>query len=474
MAKNKGKKRAADKTLARRKKAERNVESQNDISIAKSLFITLVIVALYRLGSALPVPCIPYQSLVDMYGSSISNGTALGATMSVLNVFAGGSLKYIGLFSLSIMPYITATIIMQVMGMSVPKLHDLQREGETGMNKINQYARYLTLGLSLLNAIGYFFLFRTQLGISFATAAAPEWMMIAMFILSLVGGSMLLMYMGEKITDTRLFQGASVLICVNIMASIPTAFYESVMNTADGARTTAIIVIALLLMVPFLILMEMGQRRIPITYARQKAVDTKFSRQTTYLPIKAMAQGVVPIIFASAFIYVPVQLSLFFPDNEVLGTISQNLSSGWVSWVVQTVLIILFSFFYVIVEMRPDNISDGLAKSGAFVSDPRIPQGPETTDYIRHVTYRIVMPASIILAALAVVPNILLQSVNNPMLSTFGGTSLLIVIGVICQCIMAIDSQKTMDAYANGRFKRRKRRATFGESYTAESAEESK
>lgn len=445
----------------KKSKSKGDTVGKNDVSIAQSLFVTIAIVILYRLGSCLPVPGVPYTSMVDLVGTS--SDTALGSAMTLLNMFAGGSLRYISLFSLSIMPYITATIIMQLMTYASPSLHALQRQGESGANRINQYARYLTLGLSLLNAIGYFFMFKSR-GVTFANAAAPELMLDAMFILSLVGGSILLMYMGEKITDTKLFQGASILIFVNVIASVPTAFYNSVVNTTDGWKTTLIIVIAILLMVPFLVLMEMGQRRIPITYARQQAVGTRFARQTTYLPLKAMAQGVVPIIFASAFTYVPVQVAVFFPNNTTLTSIANTLSSGPVNWAVQAVLIILFSFGYAYVAMRPDDISDNLAKSGAFISSPLVPQGQETAKYIKKVLYRIIMPASVILAALAIVPNILLQNTSNALLRSFGGTSLLIIIGVICQCIMAVDSQKTMGAYAGGNFKRRKRRAVFGES----------
>lgn len=431
-----------------------------DASIMRSLCVTIAIVILYRLGSCLPVPGVPYTSMVDLVGTS--SDTPLGSAMGLLNMFAGGSLRYISLFSLSIMPYITATIIMQLMTYASPSLHALQRQGEAGTNRINQYARYLTLGLSALNAIGYLFMFKSR-GVTFTNVAAPEPMLDAMFVLSLVGGSILLMYMGEKITDTKLFQGASILIFVNVIASVPTAFYNSVVNTIDGWKTTIIVIAAILLMVPFLVLMEMGQRRIPITYARQQAVGTRFARQTTYLPLKAMAQGVVPIIFASAFTYVPVQIAVFFPGNAMLTNIANTISSGPVNWVVQAVLIVLFSFGYAYVAMRPDDISDNLAKSGAFISNPLVPQGQETALYIKRVLYRIIMPASVILAALAIVPNILLQNTGNVLLRSFGGTSLLIIIGVICQCIMSVDSQRTMGAYAGGNFKRRKRHAVFGE-----------
>lgn len=436
-------------------------DSRNDsgTGIAKSIAFTLVIVALYRIGSCLPVPGVPYQSITSLFGDG---GGGLTATMSLLNMFAGGSLRYISLFSLSIMPYITATIIMQIMAYAVPSLHDLQEEGEAGANKINQYARYITLGLSVLNAIGYFFLFKSY-GVTFVGADAPEWMLDAMFILSLVGGSMLLMYMGEKISDTNLFQGASVLILVNVLSSVPTAFYETVTTSADGVRMTVITLLAVLLLIPFLVIMEMGQRQIPIIYGRQRAVGTEFAKKTTYLPLKAMAQGVVPVIFASAITYIPLQLSVFFPDSTTLQNVASNLSSGPVSWAVQAVLIILFSFFYAIVAMRPDDMADNLAKQAAFVSNPRLRPGKETADYIRHVLYRIVMPASIVLAAIAIIPNIVLQSTSNPLLRSFGGTSLLIIVGTVVQCIMAVNSQRSMTAYEGGRFRRHKKRAVFGE-----------
>lgn len=437
-------------------------DSTNDsgTGIAKSVIITLVIVALYRIGSCLPVPGVPYKSITELFSSG---GSGLTATMSLLNMFAGGSLRYISLFSLSIMPYITATIIMQILTYAVPQLHEMQQEGEHGASKINQYARYMTLGLSLLNAIGYFFLFKSY-GVTFANAAAPEWMLNLMFIMSLVGGSMLLMYMGEKITDTNLFQGASILILVNVLSSVPTAFYETVTQSSDGVRITVITLIAVLLLTPFLVVMEMGQRRIPITYGRQLGVESKFAKQSTYLPLKAMPQGVVPVIFASALVYIPLQLSMFFPKNTVLQTIATNMSSGPISWTVQAALIFLFSFFYAIIAMNPDDLAENLAKQGAFISTPRKRPGTETADYIKHVIYRIVMPASIVLAAVAIIPNIIMQSTGNQLLQAFGGTSLLIIIGTVVQCIMAVDSQRTMTAYEGGKFRRHKRHAVFGES----------
>lgn len=430
-----------------------------DKHLMGSIGITLLIIVLYRLGSELPVPGVPYGSVVDMLDSN-GNG-ALASTMSVLNMFSGGSLKYISLFSLSIMPYITATIIMQILGFASPTLHKLQQQGEAGANRINQYARYLTVGLSLLNAIGYFFLFKAY-GVSFAASEAPEWMLSLMFIASLIGGSLLLMYLGEKITDTQIFNGASILICVNVISSVPTAFYNSVTGTTDAANITAIVLAAIVVMVPFLVLMELGQRRIPITYARQQSVGGKFAKQTTYMPLKALAQGVVPIIFASAFTYIPLQIAVFFPDNTTLTNIASALSSGWVSWTVQAVLIVAFSFFYSLIVMRPDDTADNLAKSGAFISNPKVAPGHDTASYIKAVLIRITVPSSIILAALAIIPNILMTNTSNALLRSFGGTSLLIMIGVICQSLSAIDSQVTMSSYEGTTFKRHKRKAVFG------------
>lgn len=435
-------------------------DSSNDSNsgILKSIIITIVIVVLYRLGSCLPVPGVPYQSIESLIGS----GTGFSATMSLLNLFAGGSLKYISLFSLSIMPYITATIVMQILTYVVPSLHQLQEEGQAGSIKINQYARYMTLGLSVLNAIGYFFMFKS-IGVTFTGSTAPEWMLILMFIGSLVGGSMLLMYMGEKISDTNLFQGASVLILVNVLSSVPTSLYETITSSSNGTQIAIITLIFVLLLVPFLVLMEMGQRRIPLIYGRQKSVDSEFAEKTTYLPIKAMSQGVVPVIFASVVVYLPLQLSVFFPDNTVLQNIASSLSTGPISWSVQAILIILISWGYSIVAMKPDDIADNLAKQAAFISNPRLNPGTETAEYIQSVLLRVVMPASIILAAIAIVPNIVFAQTSNQLLQTFSGTSLLIIIGTVVQCIMAVDSQKTMTAYEGGKFNRRKRRAVFGE-----------
>lgn len=443
-----------------------------DKELLKKIFLTLVIVLLYRIGSHLPVPGVPFNTLLDMGGTSLGTGGFASGAMSLLNMFSGGALSYISLFSLSIMPYITATIVFQILAWAIPSLHKLQQEGESGANKINQYARYLTVALSILNAIGYYFLFRSM-GVTFANAAAPEWLLSVMFCASLVGGSMLLMYMGEKITDTQIFNGASILIFVNVLSSVPTAFYNSVVGTNDGWKLTAIVCAVIVVLVPFLVLLELGQRRIPITYARQQAVGTEFAAETTYLPLKANAQGVIPIIFASAFTYLPAQIAVFFPNVSWLQTVGSALSSGWVNWVTTGVLILIFSIAYGLIAMNPEDTADNLAKSGAFIVKPRIAPGEETVAYIRKTLIHIVIPTAVVLVVMAVVPNILLTSTGNTLLQAFGGTSLLIMIGVLCQSLAAIDSQLTMSSYDGSEktgFKRRKRKAVFGGAFEADEA----
>ena len=278
--------------------------------LREKILFTIAMLVVYRIGAHVPVPGIPFQGMLGLF-STDNNSVAAGA-MALLNLFSGGALSYVSVFSLGIMPYITSSIILQMLQAVVPSLHELAREGEVGQTKITQYSRYLTLALAILNSVGYLFLFKS-FGISFNGAGAPEIIFDLMVVGTLTAGAMLIMWIGELITQRGIGNGMSLIIFANIMAGLPQAIFSSTEGNAGGIITMVIICAIILLVIPLIVFLERGQRRIPVSYAKRVVGRRMMGGQTTYLPIKVNTAGVVPIIFASALLYFPAQIAVFFP-----------------------------------------------------------------------------------------------------------------------------------------------------------------
>ena len=413
--------------------------------LRNKILFTLGILVLYRFGAYLPVPGIPFQAFADSFSQQ-------GVSMVMLDLFTGGALSNFSVFALGIMPYITASIIMQLMQGVIPAVGRWAKEGETGRRRITQVTRYLTLGLGLINAIGYLFLFKSEAyGVVFSTAV-PEIVTDILVVFTLVVGTALIMWMGELITQHGVGNGMSLIIFVSIISSVPSAIFSSINLNADmgmGIAVTVLILVVVLLCIPAIIFVERAQRRIPISYAKRVQGRKVMGGQSSYLPIKINAAGVIPIIFASCLIYFPAQIAALF-NVDWLTMAANAISVGWVNWILTALLIVFFAYFYTSIVFNPEDTAENLQRQGGFI--PGIRPGQNTVQYIKDVLHRVTLPGAIFIAAIAVIPSILFYFTNNSLIQAFGGTSILIMIGVALDTMNKIESQLKMYNY-DGFFK---------------------
>lgn len=413
--------------------------------LRNKILFTLGILVLYRFGAYLPVPGIPFQAFADSFSQQ-------GVSMVMLDLFTGGALSNFSVFALGIMPYITASIIMQLMQGVIPAVGRWAKEGETGRRRITQVTRYLTLGLGLINAVGYLFLFKSEAyGVVFSTAV-PEIVTDILVVFTLVVGTALIMWMGELITQHGVGNGMSLIIFVSIISSVPSAIFSSINLDADmgmGIAVTVLILVMVLLCIPAIIFVERAQRRIPISYAKRVQGRKVMGGQSSYLPIKINAAGVIPIIFASCLIYFPAQIAALF-NVDWLTMAANAISAGWVNWILTALLIVFFAYFYTSIVFNPEDTAENLQRQGGFI--PGIRPGQNTVQYIKDVLHRVTLPGAIFIAAIAVIPSILFYFTNNSLIQAFGGTSILIMIGVALDTMNKIESQLKMYNY-DGFFK---------------------
>ncbi|MEF9876329.1 MAG: preprotein translocase subunit SecY [Gordonibacter sp.] len=413
--------------------------------LRKKIFFTLAILALYRLGAYIPVPGIPFKAFADSF-------TDAGVSMTMLDLFTGGALSHFSVFSLGIMPYITASIIMQLMQGVIPAVGRWAKEGDTGRKKITQVTRYLTLGLGLINAVGYLFLFKSPAyGVVFSSVV-PEIMTDIIVVFTLVAGTAFIMWMGELITQRGIGNGMSLIIFVSIVSRVPSAIFSSVNLQADmgmGIAVTALIVLVVLACIPAIIFVERAQRRIPVNYAKRVQGRKMMGGQSTYIPLKVNAAGVIPIIFASCLIYFPAQIAALF-NIDWLTNVANAMSAGWINWILTVLLIVFFAYFYTSMVFNPDETADNLRKQGGFI--PGVRPGSATVTYIKNVLHRVTLPGGIFIAAIAVVPSIIFFFTGNTLIQALGGTSILIMIGVALDTMSKVESQLKMHNY-DGFFK---------------------
>ena len=413
--------------------------------LRKKILFTLGILALYRFGAYVPVPGIPFKEFSDAFAAS-------GVSMTMLDLFTGGALSNFSVFSLGIMPYITASIIMQLMQGVIPAVGRWAKEGETGRRKITQVTRFLTLGLGLINAVGYLFLFKSSAyGVVF-TSEVPEILTDIIVVFTLVAGTAFIMWMGELITQRGIGNGMSLIIFVSIVSRVPAAIFSSVNLTGDtgmGIAVTLLIVLVVLLCIPAIIFVERAQRRIPVNYAKRVQGRKMMGGQSTYIPLKVNAAGVIPIIFASCLIYFPAQIAALF-NIGWLTAAADAMSTGWINWLLTLALIVFFAYFYTSMVFNPEETSDNLRKQGGFI--PGVRPGSATTQYIKNVINRVTLPGGLFIALIAVVPSILFYFTGNQLIQAFGGTSILIMIGVALDTRSKLESQLKMYNY-DGFFK---------------------
>ncbi len=408
--------------------------------LRKKILITIGILALYRFGAYLPAPGVPFASMLEAFQTAAAGSGAI----AVLNLFSGGALSRVSVFSLGIMPYITAQIILQMFQAVIPSLGELAKEGESGQRKITQYTRYLTIGLALINAIGHLFLFKSY-GIDFSQLGFPEFIEDIVIVGVLLTGAIIIMWLGEVITQRGIGNGMSLIIFANIMAGLPSALISSVKTSSTGAVVTLVTVLVMIAIIPVIVYIERGQRRIPVQYAKRVVGRRIMGGQSTYLPIKVNTAGVVPIIFASALLYLPAQLAVFFPNVGWIQFVANALASGWVNWVLSVLLIVFFAYFYTSMVFNPDETADQLRKAGGFI--PGVRPGNATAEYIKSVLDHITLPGALFMAVLAVVPSILFSITGNTLMQSFGGTSVLIMVGVAMDTISQLESQLKMHNY---------------------------
>ena len=377
--------------------------------LRKKILFTLAILALYRFGAYVPVPGIPFHEFATAFQDT-------GVAMTMLDLFTGGALSNFSVFSLGIMPYITASIIMQLMQGVIPAVGRWAREGDTGRRKITQVTRYLTLGLGLINAVGYLLLFKSPAyGVQFSTEV-PELLTDAIIVFTLVAGTAFIMWMGELITQRGIGNGMSLIIFVSIVSRVPSAIFSSVNLTSDlgtGIALTLVILAVVLVCIPLIIFVERAQRRIPVNYAKRVQGRKMMGGQSTYIPLKVNAAGVIPIIFASCLIYFPAQLAAIF-NVGWLTEFANWCSTGWLNWVLTVLLIVFFAYFYTSMVFNPEETADNIRKQGGFI--PGVRPGTATVQYIKNVINRVTLPGGIFIAAIAVVPTIIFFFTNNQLI----------------------------------------------------------
>ena len=413
--------------------------------LRKKILFTLGILALYRFGAYVPVPGVPFHDFAVAFQDT-------GVAMTMLDLFTGGALSNFSVFSLGIMPYITASIIMQLMQGVIPAVGRWAREGDAGRRKITQVTRYLTLALGLINAIGYLLLFQSPAyGVQFSSEV-PAWLTSVIIVFTLVAGTGFIMWMGELITQRGVGNGMSLIIFVSIVSRVPSAIFSSVNLTSDlgtGIALTILILAVVLVCIPLIIFVERAQRRIPVNYAKRVQGRKVMGGQSTYIPLKVNAAGVIPIIFASCIIYFPAQLAAIF-NVDWLTWFANACSTGWLNWILTILLIVAFAYFYTSMVFNPDETADNLRKQGGFI--PGVRPGSSTVQYIKNVIHRITLPGGLFIAVIAVVPTIIFYFTGNQLIQAFGGTSILIMIGVALDTMSKVESQLKMHNY-DGFFK---------------------
>jgi preprotein translocase subunit SecY len=393
--------------------------------LRKRVIFTAAILALYRLGCWMPAPGVDSAKIKDAFQSQ--GGTVL----SLLNLFSGGALSKFSLFALGIMPYITASIIMQLMTAAVPQLERIQKEGESGQAKITQYTRYFTLVLSFVQAIGWTYLFHRQ---QVLPGNAGRFMLI---ILTLTAGSMLLMWLGELITKRGVGNGISLLV----FASIISGLYGGLQVWINGNSTERLFFpILVIIVIVAVVFVQEGQRKIPIQYAKRVVGRRMTSGGSTYMPLRVIMAGVIPVIFAAAIMSFPPTIALFFPGTQNFVNLHFR-PTGNLYITLEALLIIGFTFFYTAVQFNPLDQADNLRKNGGYV--PGIRPGPPTAQYFDRVMTRLTLPGSLFLALIAIFPVFVIKYAGFSQASSraLGGTSILIVVGVALDTMRQMESQ---------------------------------
>ncbi|MGW1543767.1 preprotein translocase subunit SecY [Streptomyces sp. NPDC002309] len=413
--------------------------------LRKKLLFTLGIIVVYRLGTHVPIPGVDYQNVQTCIDVAKGNQGLFG----LVNMFSGGALLQITIFALGIMPYITASIILQLLTVVIPRLEALKKEGQTGTAKITQYTRYLTVALAVLQGTGLVATARSGAlfqGCPVAGQIVPDqsiFVTVTMVIV-MTAGTAVVMWLGELITDRGIGNGMSILMFISIAATFPGALWaiKQQGTLADGWIEFGTVVAVGLVMIGLVVFVEQAQRRIPVQYAKRMIGRRSYGGTSTYIPLKVNQAGIIPVIFASSLLYIPALIAQFSGGN-----------AGWKTWIEQNLalpdsplhitlyffLIIFFAFFYVAITFNPEEVADNMKKYGGFI--PGIRAGRPTAEYLSYVLNRITWPGSLYLGLIALVPTMALVGFDADQNFPFGGTSILIIVGVGLETVKQIESQ---------------------------------
>ena len=405
--------------------------------IRKKLLFTAAILALYRLGAYIPSPGVDAQAIKDGI-DNVGGNRILG----FLNLFSGGSLERLSLFALGIMPYITASIILQLLTVVVPSLERLQKEGEVGQQKITQYTRYLTVGLAFAQSIGYVFLFTSQsFGGTDVIAGERTGAKVFLIVITLTAGCTVLMWMGELITQRGIGNGISLMIFASIVAGLPNGI-SAWWTNPDQVFVVMMPFIALAVIVAIVFVQE-GQRRIPVQYAKRVVGRRMTSGGSTYLPLRVNMAGVIPVIFAASIMAFPPTIGQLLNTPAALDFAAFFRPDGWAYVVGEVFFIIIFTYFYTAVTFNPVDQADNLKKYGGFI--PGVRPGRPTAEYLDRILSRLTFPGALYLGAVAALPTILISQTSANFF--FGGTSILIVVGVALDTVKQLEAQLMMRNY---------------------------
>ncbi|WP_221353018.1 preprotein translocase subunit SecY [Streptomyces beigongshangae] len=413
--------------------------------LRKKLLFTLGIIVVYRVGTHIPIPGVDYKN-VQICIDNASQNTGL---FGLVNMFSGGALLQITIFALGIMPYITASIILQLLTVVIPRLEALKKEGQAGTAKITQYTRYLTVALAVLQGTGLVATARsgalfTSCPVANEIVPDQSVFVTVTMVITMTAGTATVMWLGELITDRGIGNGMSILMFISIAATFPSALWaiKEQGSLADGWIEFGTVIAVGLVMIGLVVFVEQAQRRIPVQYAKRMIGRRSYGGTSTYIPLKVNQAGIIPVIFASSLLYIPALIAQFAGGT-----------AGWKTWIEQNLadtaapphiilyffLIVFFAFFYVAISFNPEEVADNMKKYGGFI--PGIRAGRPTAEYLSYVLNRITWPGSLYLGLIALVPTMALAGFGANQNFPFGGTSILIIVGVGLETVKQIESQ---------------------------------
>jgi preprotein translocase subunit SecY len=409
--------------------------------LRKKILFVLFVIVLFRLGSTMPAPGINVGNVQDCVDIASEDS---GGIFALINVFSGGALLQLTVFALGIMPYITASIILQLLVVVIPRLEALKKEGQAGQTKITQYTRYLTLGLAILQATGIVALARSgnlfggacNKQLLYRPDSIPSFMLI---VLTMVAGTAVIMWLGELITDRGVGNGMSILIFTQVVATFPGAMWQ--IRQVNGWTTFSLVILIGLVIVAAVIFIEQAQRRIPVQYAKRMVGRRMFGGSSTYIPLKVNQAGIIPVIFASSLMYLPALMAQFNSSAPWAGWINDNFVRGDHPLYMATffILIVFFAYFYVSITFNPEEVADNMKKYGGFI--PGIRAGRPTQVYLGYVLSRITAPGALYLGLIALIPMVAIALIGASQNFPFGGTTILIIVGVGLDTVKQIESQ---------------------------------